>query len=99
RPAYCPICDKATATSRSPGSSSEGAAPKCCPALRAGQFFWLRCHLATRLALAQTRHYVLANGPAGSISEVADWHLWLPPALTKRRFRIYTAGHVVSVTG
>jgi MFS family permease len=30
---------------------------------------------------------------------VADWHLWLPPALTKRRFRLYTAGHVVSVTG
>ena len=30
---------------------------------------------------------------------MADWHLWLPPALTKRRFRIYTAGHVVSVTG
>ncbi|HEX5998953.1 MAG TPA: MFS transporter [Hyphomicrobiaceae bacterium] len=30
---------------------------------------------------------------------MADWHLWLPPALTKRRFRIYTAGHVISVTG
>jgi MFS family permease len=30
---------------------------------------------------------------------VADWHLWLPPALTKRRFRIYTAGHTVSVIG
>jgi MFS family permease len=30
---------------------------------------------------------------------VADWHLWLPPALTKRRFRLYTAGHTVSVTG
>ncbi|MFZ1105281.1 MAG: MFS transporter [Hyphomicrobiaceae bacterium] len=30
---------------------------------------------------------------------MADWHLWLPPALTKRRFRIYAAGHVVSVTG
>jgi MFS family permease len=30
---------------------------------------------------------------------VADWHLWLPPALRKRRFRLYTAGHVVSVTG
>ncbi|HEX2335729.1 MAG TPA: MFS transporter [Hyphomicrobiaceae bacterium] len=30
---------------------------------------------------------------------MADWHLWLPPALTKRRFRLYTAGHVVSVTG
>jgi MFS family permease len=30
---------------------------------------------------------------------VADWHLWLPPALTKRRFRIYTLGHVISVTG
>jgi MFS family permease len=30
---------------------------------------------------------------------VADWHLWLPPALTKRRFRIYTVGHVISVTG
>jgi MFS family permease len=30
---------------------------------------------------------------------VADWHLWLPPALTKRRFRLYTAGHAVSVTG
>jgi MFS family permease len=30
---------------------------------------------------------------------VADWHLWLPPALTKPRFRLYTAGHTVSVTG
>jgi MFS family permease len=30
---------------------------------------------------------------------VADWHLWLPPALTKRRFRLYTAGHLVSVIG
>ena len=30
---------------------------------------------------------------------MADWHLWLPPALTKRRFRIYTLGHVISVTG
>jgi len=28
-----------------------------------------------------------------------DWHLWLPPALTKRRFRIYIAGHGVSVIG
>lgn len=30
---------------------------------------------------------------------MADWHLWLPPALTKRRFRLYTAGHAVSVIG
>lgn len=30
---------------------------------------------------------------------MADWHLWLPPALTKRRFRYYTAGHLVSVIG
>jgi MFS family permease len=30
---------------------------------------------------------------------VADWHLWLPPALTKRRFRLYTVGHTISVTG
>jgi MFS family permease len=30
---------------------------------------------------------------------VADWHLWLPPALTKPRFRIYVAGHSVSVIG
>jgi MFS family permease len=30
---------------------------------------------------------------------VADWHLWLPPALRKPRFRLYTAGHTVSVTG
>jgi MFS family permease len=30
---------------------------------------------------------------------VADWHLWLPPALSKRRFRLYTAGHLVSVIG
>jgi len=30
---------------------------------------------------------------------VAGWRLWLPPALTKRRFRLYTAGHVVSVIG
>jgi MFS family permease len=33
------------------------------------------------------------------VTKVADWHLWLPPALTKRRFRIYTVGHAVSVTG
>jgi MFS family permease len=30
---------------------------------------------------------------------VAHWHLWLPPALTKRRFRLYAAGHLVSVIG
>jgi MFS family permease len=30
---------------------------------------------------------------------VADWHLWLPPALTKRRFRLYSVGHAISVTG
>jgi MFS family permease len=30
---------------------------------------------------------------------VANWHLWLPPALTKPRFRLYTAGHLVSVIG
>jgi MFS family permease len=30
---------------------------------------------------------------------VADWHLWLPPALAKRRFRLYAAGHTVSVIG
>ena len=30
---------------------------------------------------------------------MADWHLWLPPALTKPRFRLYTAGHLVSVIG
>jgi MFS family permease len=30
---------------------------------------------------------------------VADWHLWLPPALTKPRFRLYAAGHTVSVIG
>ena len=30
---------------------------------------------------------------------MADWHLWLPPALTKRRFRLYVAGHTVSVIG
>jgi MFS family permease len=30
---------------------------------------------------------------------VADWHLWLPPALAKRRFRLYVAGHTVSVVG
>jgi MFS family permease len=30
---------------------------------------------------------------------VADWHLWLPPALSKPRFRIYTIGHTISVTG
>jgi MFS family permease len=30
---------------------------------------------------------------------VADWHLWLPPALSKPRFRLYTAGHLVSVIG
>jgi MFS family permease len=30
---------------------------------------------------------------------VADWQLWLPPALSKPRFRLYVAGHVVSVIG
>lgn len=30
---------------------------------------------------------------------MADWHLWLPPALAKRRFRLYAAGHTVSVIG
>jgi MFS family permease len=30
---------------------------------------------------------------------VADWHLWLPPALAKRRFRLYAAGHTISVIG
>jgi MFS family permease len=30
---------------------------------------------------------------------VADWHLWLPPALAKRRFRLYAAGHTVAVVG
>ncbi len=30
---------------------------------------------------------------------MADWHLWLPPALTKRRFRLYVVGHTVSVIG
>jgi MFS family permease len=30
---------------------------------------------------------------------VADWHLWLPPALTKQRFRLYALGHMISVTG
>ena len=28
-----------------------------------------------------------------------DWQLWLPPALTKPRFRLYVAGHSVSVIG
>jgi MFS family permease len=30
---------------------------------------------------------------------VADWHLWVPPALTKPRFRKYVAGHSISVIG
>ena len=30
---------------------------------------------------------------------MADWHLWLPPALTKARFRLYVAGHTVAVAG
>jgi MFS family permease len=30
---------------------------------------------------------------------VADWHLWLPPALAKPRFRLYVAGHTVTVIG
>jgi MFS family permease len=30
---------------------------------------------------------------------VADWHLWLPPALSKPRFRLYAAGHTVAVIG
>jgi MFS family permease len=30
---------------------------------------------------------------------VADWHLWLPPALAKRRFRLYAAGHTIAVIG
>ena len=30
---------------------------------------------------------------------MADWHLWLPPALTKPRFRLYVAGQTVAVVG
>lgn len=30
---------------------------------------------------------------------MADWHLWMPPALAKPRFRLYAAGHSVSVIG
>ncbi len=30
---------------------------------------------------------------------MADWHLWLPPALSKPRFRLYVAGHTISVIG
>ena len=30
---------------------------------------------------------------------MADRHLWLPPALTKPRFRLYVAGHTVTVIG
>ena len=30
---------------------------------------------------------------------MADWHLWLPPALTKARFRLYVAGQMVAVVG
>ncbi len=30
---------------------------------------------------------------------MADWHLWMPPALAKPRFRYYVAGHCVSVVG
>ena len=30
---------------------------------------------------------------------MADWHLWLPPALAKPRFRLYAAGHTVTVIG
>jgi MFS family permease len=30
---------------------------------------------------------------------VADWHLWLPPALAKPRFRLFAAGHSVTVIG
>jgi MFS family permease len=30
---------------------------------------------------------------------VANWQLWLPPALSKPRFRLYVAGHAVSVIG
>jgi MFS family permease len=30
---------------------------------------------------------------------VPNWRLWMPPALEKKRVRIYVAGHVVSVLG
>ena len=30
---------------------------------------------------------------------MANWQLWLPPALSKPRFRLYVAGHSVSVIG
>ena len=30
---------------------------------------------------------------------MANWQLWLPPALSKPRFRLYVAGHTVSVIG
>jgi MFS family permease len=30
---------------------------------------------------------------------LAEWHLWLPPALAKPRFRLFIAGHSVTVVG
>ena len=36
---------------------------------------------------------------AGGADGVADWQLWLPPALNKPRFRLYVAGHSISVIG
>lgn len=30
---------------------------------------------------------------------MGDWHLWLPPALAKPRFRLFIAGHGVTVIG
>lgn len=39
------------------------------------------------------------DGANDTEASVADWHLWLPPALAKRRFRLYAAGHTVAVIG
>src|SRR6185437_8394364 len=38
----------------------------------------------------------LVTGVQTCALPISDWQLWLPPALTKRRFRYYTAGHLVS---
>ena len=50
---------------------------------------------AEQLRLVEQNLDAFAGGAGG----VADWQLWLPPALSKPRFRLYVAGHSISVIG
>ena len=40
-----------------------------------------------------------SDGSRWGADALSDWQLWLPPALGKPRFRLYIAGHLISVIG